>query len=71
LIKLSTQASGTTHPAMLCLLVAGEGATDAPEIRHHEERDLWSVRVVGLGAVSEKQQALPVRLVVVGTAEEA
>ena len=70
LVDLSTEASGTTHPALLAMRAVGEGAADevVPTMRHDEDRDLWSVRVRGKTNDADKP-TLPVEIVVVGQAE--
>lgn len=70
LFKLSAQASGTTHPAMLSLLSAGDAAGSLPAIEHDEVRDLWSVRFANPTAAGETTDELVVKLVVVGKAAE-
>ena len=69
LAQLSPKTTGTTHPAILSLLRAGEVAK-APAMRHDEERDLWSVVVKGQGQAGEKSAPLPVAIVVAGHAPE-
>ena len=69
LFKMSVEAAGTTHPAMLCLLAA-DGNTTEPKVEHEESRDLWILRVSGKQNVDGKVSDLPLGLVVVGHAAE-
>lgn len=67
LTKRSSEAAGSAHPALLCLLKpASDGA--APGIRHDEEHDWW---VVSFQSQLEKDKTpLAVEMVVVGKAAE-
>ena len=67
LFKLSPKASGGTHPTMLSMLRAGEGG-NMQALRHQEDRELWSLRLVGQSA--EKRSPLVIEFVVVGHAAE-
>lgn len=66
--KTSAGAVGTSHPAMLSLLAAGEG--ELPSISHNEEFDRWSVRFAGKAKKGDAVEPLVVELIVVGHAAE-
>lgn len=68
LFKLSPKASGTPHPAMLSLL-SPSAKSDAPRMRHDEDRELWSLGFAGK-ASGGKTGELPIEIVVVGRAKE-
>lgn len=69
LFKLSKQAAGTSHPAMLCLLGVGEAGVDLPRMTHEESRDLWSLQFENAAAAGDKTSKLALSLVVLGKAE--
>lgn len=69
LVDLSTKASGTTHPALLCMLATEADTEGTPEMRHHAEQDLWAVRFVGQGDADGAASDLVVEMVVVGHSE--
>jgi hypothetical protein len=70
LVALSTQASETTHPAMLSLLSAKDAKpTDAPQVMHNEERNLWSVRLAGNAKAGDKAAPVVIDMVFMGQAE--
>jgi hypothetical protein len=66
--EASSEAAGTSHPAMLCLRRATEGGKLT--IRHDERTDWWTLHAVGKGVSGDKARDVPVDLVVVGHAEE-
>lgn len=70
LFKRSAGASGTTHPAMLSLLAAGESEGATPVLVHNEQRELWSVKFTNPVAQGDKVSDLTLELVVVGKAAE-
>ncbi len=70
LIEKSTEAAGTTHPAMLCMQrVRGKVAADLT-IRHNEEHDWWIVTVQGDAKSGDETKKLPVDFVFVGISSE-
>ncbi|MEX0712269.1 MAG: hypothetical protein WD278_07960 [Pirellulales bacterium] len=69
LFELSAKAAGTTHPAMLSLLAAGEGES-LPAMTHNMARDLWSLRFANQTDAEGQESKLVIELVVVGTAPE-
>lgn len=64
----SSEAAGSTHPAMICLQQAQEAEPLA--MRHNEDQDWWILHVVGKGKQGDKVVELPVDLIVVGHALE-
>lgn len=68
MFQASAKAAGTTHPTMLSLLRAGDGA--APAVEHDAERNLVSVRVKGQAKAGDKTTPLALAVVVVGHAAE-
>ncbi len=66
--EASSEAAGSSHPAMLCLQRASEGSELA--IRHDEANDWWVLHLVAPGVAEKKPKPIPMDLVVVGHAEE-
>lgn len=66
MIELSTKASQSNHPAMLCLLRADEPIAE-PKLDHEQEHDWW---ILSLSGSVQGTGALPLKLVVVGKAAE-
>ena len=67
----SAEAAGTAHPAVLMLLAAPESSTaGAPAAIRDEQKNTWGIPLpLNLGVKGEPQgTALPVQLVVIGTA---
>lgn len=64
----SSEAAGTTHPAMFCMRRATEGGELT--IRHDDQTDWWTLHAVGKGVAGDKAVDVPVDLVVIGHAEE-
>ncbi len=66
--SLSSEAAGSSHPAMICLQ---EPVQDAkPLVRHNAETDWWLLHIVAKGQADGKTVALPIDLVVEGHAAE-
>lgn len=63
LVSLSTEASGTTHPAIFSLLPTDNAKPAEATLTHDEDRDFWILQAAG----GEKNLVL--RLVVVGVSE--
>lgn len=70
LIKLSTKAAGTAHPAMLCLQRTDKDSEKKPTMIHDEDKDWWILHFIGQAAAGGKTNDLPVNLVVAGHADE-
>ena len=68
LLEASAEAAGSTHPGLLCLQKATDGADTV--MRHDETNDWWILHTVGTGAAEEKTQQIPLDLIVVGHATE-
>lgn len=66
--QVSPQVTGATHPAMFSLL-RSDKESSKPAMHHDEDRELWSVQIIGNAKTNGKSQKLPVRIVVVGQAE--
>lgn len=66
LFKLSAEAVGTKHPAMLCLLRPDGQKEGLPALAHDEEHDLWSVRTIGQTVAGEEKGEALLDIVVVG-----
>ena len=69
--EYSSEAAGTSHPALLSMLRIEKRGEPTPSIRHDEENDWWIVRMASKAANKDgKTQALAFELVVVGYADE-
>lgn len=68
LMTVSAEAAGSSHPAMLCLQKASEGAT--PAMRHDESHDWWILHCVTSGTAGDSASPVPIDLIVVGHATE-
>lgn len=68
--ELSATSVGTSHPAMLSLLSAGDEADELPSIAHNEEFDQWSITFGSQAEAGGDTKELVVRLVVVGHSPE-
>lgn len=66
---LSTEVSGTTHPAILSMLVAS-GKKKAPAVAHDSNRDLGSLRVELPVTSGDETKPLPVEFVIEGHSPE-
>lgn len=66
--EASSEAAGSSHPAMLCLQRPSEGSELA--IRHDESNDWWVVHLLASAVAGDKSQDVPIDLVVVGHAAE-
>jgi len=64
----SSEAAGSSHPAMLCL----QRPTDGSElsVRHDEANDWWVLHFIGKGVANQESKDVPIDLVVVGHAAE-
>jgi hypothetical protein len=70
LTKQSSEAAGSSHPAIFCMRsVPGETST-FPSIRHDEQHNWWIAALRGEGKAAGKTVPLPIGLVVVGVAAE-
>jgi hypothetical protein len=67
LVKLSTQASGISHPAVLYLVKAADDAKP-PRVLHDEDNERWIVECEV--ATTGKEKALRLGLVIVGKGAE-
>jgi len=67
LFKQSAEVSRSTHPAILAM-VAAEGKEAG--VRHIEDRELWTVRLVGKAKTGDRAGDLAIEFVVVGHAKE-
>jgi hypothetical protein len=70
LAKISAEAAGTKHPAILCLRKAPTETKDLPAMVHEESHDWWCLRLAGKGQADGKTVDVPVEFVVVGHAAE-
>lgn len=70
LVEKSSEAAGSSHPAMLCLQRVVKKPEGKPAIRHNEEHDWWIVSVQGNAKAGKKEKALPIDLVIVGISSE-
>jgi hypothetical protein len=68
LMKLSAEASGTTHPAIFSLQPV-EKSQDEPSLFHDEPREFWILQANTNGQSGKDSKPLPVRLVIVGVTE--
>ncbi len=66
--EASSEAAGSSHPALICLQRPEKGSELA--IRHDETNDWWVVHLTGKGVANQKSQDIPMDLVVVGHAAE-
>jgi hypothetical protein len=70
LTERSTEASETSHPAILALIKLEEKAESYPSITENEEKEWWIARLEVQTKAGDKAQKIPVDLVVAGYAEE-
>lgn len=70
LIERGTEASETSHPAMMALLKVEGKAEAYPGIVHNEERDWWILRLEAPTKMGDKAAPLPLDIVVAGYVEE-
>lgn len=68
MLTTSAEAAGSTHPAMLCLQKATDGAEAA--VRQDETNDWWILHVMGKGAAGTESRDIPLDIVVDGHAAE-
>jgi len=66
---LSTEVSGTTHPAILSMLAAS-GDAKAAAVAHDANRDLWSLKVSLPTKAGDATKAVPVEFVIEGHSPE-
>jgi hypothetical protein len=69
-IAHSTEASQTSHPALLALQAVQEGVSELPAVRHDESRDWWILQLAGNSGAEGKSGDVRVDIVVVGIAVE-
>lgn len=69
LFKLSTQASGSTHPAIFLLIPPPDKAFDAPGVTHDAERNLLIFHANLNGKDGDKSVVIPFSVVTVGKTE--
>ena len=65
----SADAVGTTHPATFTLLPSEKPPKQA-SLEHNEANDFWILHLAVTGIAKEKKVDVPLRLVVLGQAEE-
>jgi hypothetical protein len=70
LMKLSAEAAGSSHPAMMWLNRRGNVDAAAPSLYHDEDRDWWILRLSDGKPSDSSAGKLSIDLVVVGHAEE-
>lgn len=70
LTKKSALAAGSNHPLLLSLQRPEAAAETSFSIRHREDGDWWIVRVLGQTKTGEKQEKLPIEVVIVGHASD-
>jgi len=68
LYSRSAKASGSTHPAIFSLLPSKK--TDTAALAHDKDNDLWVLNLTAVGSSGTKKVSVPIRLVVIGHAEE-
>ncbi|MBX3413861.1 MAG: hypothetical protein KF708_14315 [Pirellulales bacterium] len=66
----SAASVGTSHPAMLSLINAGNVEGELPGLHHNEEADRWSLRFAGQAKRGDAVEPLVVQMIVVGHASE-
>jgi hypothetical protein len=69
-IAHSTEASQTSHPALLALQAVQEDVSELPAVRHDEPRDWWILQLAGNSGADGKSGDVRVDIVVVGIAVE-
>ena len=67
---LSTEVSGSTHPAILSMLAATETDKKLPAVFHDENRELWSLRVSNPVKAGNETKSLPIEFVIEGHSPE-
>ena len=70
LLTASAEVAGSSHPAMMFLQRVDKTAESKSSIRHNEEKDWWTLRLVGKGNADGKSQDVVIDLIVVGHAAE-
>lgn len=66
----SAESAGTSHPAVLLLMTAPDGAGEAPAVHHDQEKNTWGAVIplkVGVKG-SDSPTTIPIQLVIVGAA---
>ncbi len=71
LVKLSRQASGTPHPAVLSLVPLKEAASPSFPALVHDDQGHWVLQVKIHGTSAAGSQELPIAITLVGKAEAA
>jgi len=69
LFKLSTQASGSTHPAIFLLIPPPDKPFDVPSATHDDERNLLIFHANLSGKDGDKSVVVPISIVTVGKTE--
>lgn len=70
LVDKSSEAAGSSHPAMLCLQRVRTVKPDAVTMRHEERHDWWIVQTQGIAVADTKKSTLPLEIVMVGISAE-
>ena len=70
LLKASTEAAGSSHPALFGMQKVKITDQAGPTIRHQERHDWWIVTLVGKATAGGKTSGLKIDLVVAGVAPE-
>jgi hypothetical protein len=70
LVKLSTEVSGSQHPALLCLVPLSGKVNRPPSLQHDEQAERWMIRLRGTVVRDGKSTPQDLELVVVGHAAE-
>ena len=70
LLTASAEVAGSSHPAMMCLQRVDKAAESKSSIRHNEEKDWWTLRLVGKGNADGKSQDVVIDMIVAGHAAE-
>ena len=69
LFKLSTSASGSTHPAIFLMIPPADKPFDAPAVEHDDAKHLVIIRTNANGKEGDKSVPVPLSVVVVGKTE--
>ncbi len=69
LMNLSAEVTGSTHPAILSMLVAG-AEPKPPAVVHYADRELWSLKVALPIKTGGDAKTLPVEFVIEGHSPE-
>ncbi len=66
LIELSAEASGSGHPAILCLQDPGTKPEKTPELTHNDDKDWWLGTFIGQGKAGDMTKETVVKLILIG-----